>query len=176
MIQNKSNTKRTYRVMPNFTNQTVIDFFSYLRFVLYDEEMSTLLNVNNNIKQAILIRKEENSDEKPAFYTIPPLLIKNEIKVLGEIEKMCFNALNRYTTDYETDLKIIEELNKNQIERSENYRNCLLMRIGEKKVDYINLDIELLFKLFTICIITVLHEYERYKEKTEKGLSECLSV
>ena len=45
LIQNNSNTKRTYRILPSFTNQTVIDFFSYLRFILHDEEMSLLLNV-----------------------------------------------------------------------------------------------------------------------------------
>jgi hypothetical protein len=106
-----------------------------------------------------LIRKEEDNDEKPAFYTIPPLSIKNELKVLGEIEKMCFNLLNKYATDYETDLKILEDLNNKLIEKSENYRNCLLMRLGEKKVNYSNQDIKLLFKLFTICIIFTIHEY-----------------
>jgi hypothetical protein len=45
MIQNKTNLRRTYRVIPNFTNQTIIEFFSYLRFITYDEDMSTLLNV-----------------------------------------------------------------------------------------------------------------------------------
>jgi hypothetical protein len=57
MIQNKTNTKRTYRVIPNFTNQIVIDFFSYLRFVLYDEEMSTLLNVNIYLKSGYIDKK-----------------------------------------------------------------------------------------------------------------------
>ena len=86
-----------------------------------------------------MIKKDDNNDEKPTFYTIPPLTIKNEIKVLAEIEKICYNALKCYPSDYETDISLLNEIN-NQPERNENIRNILLMRIGEKKVLFINLD------------------------------------
>jgi hypothetical protein len=46
MIQNKSQLRRIYRVVPCFTNQSVIDFFSYLRFITFDENMNILVNVN----------------------------------------------------------------------------------------------------------------------------------
>jgi hypothetical protein len=49
-----------------------------------------------------LIKKsDDEGDDKPTFYAIPPLSIKNEIKVLSDIENMSFNALKRYQTDYE---------------------------------------------------------------------------
>jgi hypothetical protein len=53
-----------------------------------------------------LIKKNDGEgDEKPTFYTIPPLTIINEVNVLAEIEKMSYNALQKYKTDYEVYFK-----------------------------------------------------------------------
>ncbi len=46
-------------------------------------------------------KNDDDGDDKPTFYAIPPLSIKNEINVLSEIEKISYNALKKYTTDYE---------------------------------------------------------------------------
>jgi histone-lysine N-methyltransferase SETD3 len=44
-IPNKNNLKRTFRVVEGFSQQIVIDFFSYLRFVHWSEDINTLINV-----------------------------------------------------------------------------------------------------------------------------------
>ena len=49
-MQNKTNTKRTFRIVENFNSQVMLDFFSFLRFVNYDEEIKNLINVNYNNK------------------------------------------------------------------------------------------------------------------------------
>ncbi len=38
-------TKKTIRVQENFTEQTSIELFSYLRFIVYNGELDLLLNV-----------------------------------------------------------------------------------------------------------------------------------
>jgi histone-lysine N-methyltransferase SETD3 len=45
-IPNKNNLKRTFRVVEGFTQQIVIDFFSYLRFIHWNEDINTLINVS----------------------------------------------------------------------------------------------------------------------------------
>ncbi len=36
-----------------------------------------------------------------SFLTIPPLSIKNELKILEILEKMCYEALNKYPNSIE---------------------------------------------------------------------------
>ena len=44
-IPNKSNLNRSFRVTTAFGQQIVIDFFSYLRFILWNEDVNVLINV-----------------------------------------------------------------------------------------------------------------------------------
>ncbi len=42
-------TKKVFKVHTDFTAQVVTDFFSYLRFICFDEDINTLINVINYI-------------------------------------------------------------------------------------------------------------------------------
>jgi hypothetical protein len=69
-----------------------------------------------------------HEDEKSLFYNIYPINIENETQVLLKIQKMTIDYLSMYPTTKEEDLKLLET------ELSQNIRNCVLMRLGEKSV------------------------------------------
>ncbi len=125
LLQNE-NMKKTFRVQENFSEQPVIDFFSLLRFKVFNEDMNELFNI-------IVTNKNRNEDEdsKPTFHTIPPISIKNELKVLEYIEKLSSECLNKYPTTLEEDEKMLKE---EPSKLTNNQRNCILMRMGEKEV------------------------------------------
>jgi histone-lysine N-methyltransferase SETD3 len=89
-LQNDS-MKKTFRVQVSFQEQAVIDFLSMLRFKLFGEDINELFNIIVTNKN-----KSDDEDSKPNFYTIPPISIKNEIKVLENIEKVANECLLKY--------------------------------------------------------------------------------
>ena len=136
------NLKKTLRVQENFQEQPVIDFFSILRFKMYSDDFNELFNIIFTNK-----RNNEDDDSKPTFPTIPP--IKNEIKVLEQIEKLSLDCLSQYSQTLEEDYKILKE-NTNNL--SNNQRNCVLMRSGEKEVNYHDyIDFTLLPRFLFLC-------------------------
>jgi hypothetical protein len=142
LLQNE-NMKKTLRVQENFHEQPVVDFFSILRFKVFSEDFNELFNI-------IVTNKNRNDDEdsKPSFHSIPPISIKNELKVLEYIEKLSLECLSKYPNLLEEDLKLLKEDNGNL---SNNQRNCLLMRSGEKVVfNSIDLDSPLLLGVFSL--------------------------
>jgi histone-lysine N-methyltransferase SETD3 len=84
-----------------------------------------------------LILKKDNDDDssnKPSYQTIPPISIKNELQILQNIQNICQENLYKYKSEYEEDLKLLNQYETNQLKLSNNQINCLLMRIGEKKI------------------------------------------
>mmetsp|Transcript_39461 Transcript_39461/g.63241 ORF Transcript_39461/g.63241 Transcript_39461/m.63241 type:complete len:189 (-) Transcript_39461:140-706(-) len=59
-----------------------------------------------------------------------PVNIANEIKALEMIKTAAKTALERFSTEIESDEKLLEEKKYADI----NERNCIVMRLGEKKV------------------------------------------
>ena len=125
LLQNEG-LKKTFRVQENFQEQPVVDFFSLLRFKVFSEDFNELFNI-------IVTNKNRNEDEdsKPNFHSIPPISIKNEIKVLEYVEKLSLECIAKYPNSLEEDLKILKEDNGSL---TNNQRNCILMRAGEKEV------------------------------------------
>lgn len=119
--------KKTLRVQENFQEQPVIDFFSLLRFKMYSEDFNELFNIIVTNK-----RNSEDEDSKPTFHTIPPISIKNEFMVLEYIEKLSLDCLKKYSQTLEEDLKILKD---DSDKLTNNQRNCILMRSGEKEVN-----------------------------------------
>lgn len=118
--------KKTLRVQDNFHEQSVVDFLSMLRFKTFSDDFNELFNIFVTNKS-----KAEDDDSKPNFYNIPPISIKNELKVLEQIEKLSLENLSKYPTSLEEDLKLLKDDNGTL---TNNQRNCVLMRSGEKEV------------------------------------------
>lgn len=71
------------------------------------------------------------------FYLISPISLDNEIKVLLFLQGLIKNHLSKYKTSLEVKYIIIYKQDTNILNTekpSNNIRNCILMRMGEKKV------------------------------------------
>ena len=83
----------------------------------------------------MILKKDTDSDpSKPAYQTIPPVSLKNEIQVLSTLQRICQDSLSKYNTEYEEDIKILSQSENGEMKITNNQMNCLLMRIGEKKI------------------------------------------
>ena len=58
---------------------------------------------------------------------------KNELKVWNKVISLVETSLSKYDTDLEVDNGLLEQ-DDNEHMLSSNERNCLLYRIGEKKI------------------------------------------
>jgi len=73
-------------------------------------------------------------DSSPGFYLISPLSPKNELRVLKKIQELCQKELSRYNTSLAEDEEIIKNDNLKLITLTNNLRNCIIMRMSEKKI------------------------------------------
>ena len=97
----------------------------------------------------MVLKKNSEDNEAKSFLDIPPISVKNEIKILLEITKLCEEALASYETDLNSDLQLLTDITNGKKVITSNNKNCLLMRIGEKIViKHFNLGCEILFRIF----------------------------
>ena len=120
--------QKKFRISENILDCQVIDFFSYLRYMLYDESLDVLFKMmNENYK---MLRDDLSS----GFYLISPLTVKNELRVLKKIHEICIKELSKYPSSLEEDQELIRKEQNNEITLTYNIRNCVIMRLGEKKI------------------------------------------
>jgi len=98
----------------------------YLRFLEYDGNLNDIGKYFdppfNNTKSAKAKKRKLN---------LPPISIDNEKKMLSRLKLIAETNLKKYPQTYEEDVKILKEQEK---ALSFNQRNCLIFRMGEKKV------------------------------------------
>jgi hypothetical protein len=114
---------KTFRITSNILDFQVIDFFSFLRFILYDGDVKNLMKIINDNQKLTF---EDNS---PSFFLISPIDKYNEIKLLNKILDIISCKLNNYKTTLQEDENLIKEAKLNI-----NLRNCIIMRMSEKKI------------------------------------------
>ena len=125
-INSELGYERTFNITHQLYDANVIDLFSYLRFVCFDNEDNIQLLFDE-------IRKGQdytylNPKAIPLFYHIEPFSIENELKVLNRLKEICQCELTNYHTSYEEDIEILNgELTYNQ-------RNCIIIRMSEKEI------------------------------------------
>jgi len=122
-----SSLTKKFRISQDIVDFQVIDFFSFLRFINYEGEMDLLSKIiTDNQKLAF-------EDVIPSFYLISPINAKLEIKVLNNIKIIMSNYLKGYTTSYDEDKKTLDR-NEKEPFLTPNHRNCMVMRMSEKKI------------------------------------------
>ncbi len=62
---------------------------------------------------------------------VPPISQENERKALELLKRLCSEQLKQYPTNYEEDVKLLEDR-----KLTCNQRNCIVFRASEKKVQY----------------------------------------
>ena len=137
MIKDRSEFKK-FRVVENLEDKIMHEFFSWLRFVEYDENI-TLIYQYQSAAMTAAKRQHRNDDSESEeedttkgfkAKDLPPLSIRNERKVLEKIYMMAKDAYDKYETTLEEDAKILEE----RQDLTFNERNCVLYRSGEKAI------------------------------------------
>jgi hypothetical protein len=101
-----------------------------------------------------------NDDEKSLFYNIYPINIENEKQVLTRIKKISSDYLIAYPTSREEDLKLLDT------DLTQNIRNCILMRMGEKSVLNFYLD----FANYSLSLIEI-NNIKEIKKKIKRDFS-----
>ena len=99
-------------------------FIGYLRFIVYDGELSYLKKYFyppiGAIHSARFIRRK---------LKMPIISIDNEKKMLRRLKSIAENRLSEYPETYDEDLKLLKNA-----DLTFNQRNCIVFRMGEKKV------------------------------------------
>ena len=129
------NLKKRFLLNLKLYDVKIIEFFSYLRFILYN---------------------------KPDFRNITskkPISVENEIDVFNKIRELMTFYLNKYPTTMEYD---IDYLKNNKHSMDFNEYNCYVIRIGEKEIlhYYLNMANDIL-ELVTKNDIKELNDYIR---------------
>ncbi len=119
---------KKFRISENIVDYSVIDFFSYLRFILFDGEIEILLKIISDNRKIVF------EEVMPSFYLISPINMQQEIKVLQKIRDIMKEYLNLYKSKLQEDEEIINSINNERQSLTHNQRNCIIMRISEKKV------------------------------------------
>ena len=125
-INSELGYERTFNITHQLYDANVIDLFSYLRFVCFDNEDNIQLLFDETRKGQDYTYI--NQKAIPLFYHIEPFSIENELEVLNRLKEICQCELTNYHTSYEEDIEILNgELTYNQ-------RNCIIIRMSEKEI------------------------------------------
>ena len=141
MINDESDFKK-FRVSANLRDSNMYEFFSWARFVEFDENYTILVdfqartaNKNSHHDDS----DDEHDDPNKGFKAkeLPPLSIRNEKKVIMRMKLESATLLSKYPTTLEEDIEFLkndEEGSGPEPLKSDNLRNSILMRSGEKAV------------------------------------------
>jgi histone-lysine N-methyltransferase SETD3 len=113
----------TYRETSDREKKTK-EMFSFLRFIhAVNSELMLLGNSGNN-------NNNNNAEDRIKIDDIEPISCRNEIEVLKHIQSAAREVLAEFETSLDEDNALLKE---NKFPDS-NYRNCVVMRRGEKQV------------------------------------------
>jgi len=99
-------------------------FFSYLRFIEYEGDLSLF---NNYLTPPIV--DPSTCDFVKRKLRCPILSLENERKVLVKMKQIAIECLKGYPDTYEKDMELL-----NNKDLTFNQRNCIILRAGEKKI------------------------------------------
>ncbi|CAD8063827.1 unnamed protein product [Paramecium primaurelia] len=116
-IEEQLQWPKTFRLMMDTDEPTIMEFMSYIRFLVIRDETQLQL----------LFNQRESKYYKPT--KTQPLSLQNEFDMWEMIGRICNNALQQYITTFEQDKEILQIC-----ELSINERNCLILRMGEKEI------------------------------------------
>lgn len=135
---------RKFRVVENLDDRIMYEFFSWCRFVEFDENMAQMYEFKGQAQQAARGRRDDSDDSaddeesNKAFNgkRLPPISIKNERKVLLRVKQMAEEIYQQYETTLEEDYEVLKKDDEAAEDQklSFNQRNCVLMRSGEKEI------------------------------------------
>ena len=126
-FENPNTLTKMFKLNTNIYESDLFELFSFLRFILYDGDINTLLN-------SFLVEKDMSYSDsdiyKGIYSSISPITKELEIQVLKYFNYLCKDALKKYPTSWEEDKMLL----KSKKNISYNMKNCLILIMSEKKV------------------------------------------
>ena len=127
-----TSTLTEYRVVANLNERVMANFISWIRFVVYDGDLDRLFDqVVEDVKKA---REKYKNDKDFKFGSIGDYVrqidLHNEVRTWLKIKSIVEMALGKYPTTLYEDIQFLAT----DTQLTTNTRNCLLLRIGEKKI------------------------------------------
>lgn len=147
IFKKETDLVKKFRISENLIESQVVDFFSYLRFCVFDGDIEILYKIISENQDL------QYEDTTPSFYLVPPISEENEIRVLKKLKSLINECLMCYSTTLKEDLEIISRdlAESDKLILTNNEKNCILMRICEKKVLHFYLNfIDYSLELFKI--------------------------
>jgi len=136
-----------FRVVANLQEEVMQNFIQFGRYIVFNDDLAHLYlakteAVNEFIKKKNENKKDDDSDQDPDDVDVQDAfkghLLKiskeNETAVWHLIDKVCDNALEKYTTSLEDDIATLQKDEDEGIAMGFNKRNCILYRKGEKVI------------------------------------------
>jgi len=112
------------------------NFLSWIRFVVYDGDLDELyLSMTDAYDEAKKAADGKKVGSIKDF--VKPIDIHNEVRAWTKIFQIASDALAKYPTSLEEDLKLLadeDKLDPADKTLTYNTRNCVLLRVGEKKI------------------------------------------
>mmetsp|Transcript_5762 Transcript_5762/g.10286 ORF Transcript_5762/g.10286 Transcript_5762/m.10286 type:complete len:577 (-) Transcript_5762:40-1770(-) len=115
----ESNSEQVLRVMASIKEEVFLEVLGMLRFIELEED--------HLLPQLVQECSAENSRFK--LSRVPPISIKNELRVLQRLKNLAQEGLEAYPETLAHDEALLETTDLTQ-----NQRNCVLMRKGEKEI------------------------------------------
>lgn len=125
ILQTEYEYTKKFRLKNVISESEFCEFLSFLRFLLFDGDISILYAAISTDQDY-----EDEDDYEINFYDVAPISLESEVEVLQYFHYLCKDALRKYPTTYEEDRMLL----KTKKNISFNMRNCLLVITGEKKV------------------------------------------
>ncbi len=128
LFSKESEWIQTFRISENFLDFQVVDFFSFLRFLIYDGDIRAI------VKKIYDNKKLDQEGASYSFYLISPIDKETEIKLIKMIREIMLINMNKYKTTLDEDEGILIADKKGEKKLLDNERNCILMRVCEKRI------------------------------------------
>lgn len=140
-----TSTDTEFRVNGHMKEKLMENFLSWMRFVVFDGDLDELyVRVTDAVDEAKRVAEAEGKKKWGSIGDyVRPVDLHTEVRAWRKIHQIATDALAKYPTSLEEDKALlVKEDALEQAERSLTYntRNCVLLRVGEKKILHYLLD------------------------------------
>lgn len=138
-LDGMESTLTEFRVNGHMKEKVMENFLSWIRFVVFDGDLDELyVQVTDAFEEA---KKAAQAEGKKKFGSIgdyvKPIDLHTEVRAWRKIHQIATEALSKYPTTLEEDKALLAKEDaaaKEEKTLTYNTRNCVLLRVGEKKI------------------------------------------
>jgi len=137
MIGSEKSQVKEHRLRQNVDKGNWEEYLAWVRFVAFEGDLGDLYDVvKEKQNEAVAALKSEGKDYEKAAerIVVPPIDLATEVSAWKKTLALAKESLSKYPTTYKEDQEILAKVDSGAMELSYNKKNCLLLRIGEKRI------------------------------------------